>query len=235
MTLATMPPEQNDSEAHVVHEARIVGTSDLHTFNFAFDNLSPTRAYQLTVHFDPLTGHTGSGPCPKVTWIGPKGGVFVPNPKQLLDLKGFALTTQIEVETHQSNAVAFAGADALDFSRSVRAFHWRSDVPGVTSAELQIAADKFQSSNETPKTCGSPSGLLQRVPLTWHSGWNSTDAIDFDQLVLSQPNPRSPGLNQPQASQLSPIQKSLAHGAPIYVRVVPIGANGLYLCDPSPL
>src|SRR5215472_5883040 len=35
MTLATMPPEQNDSEAHVVHEARIVGTSDLHTFNFA--------------------------------------------------------------------------------------------------------------------------------------------------------------------------------------------------------
>jgi hypothetical protein len=50
--------------------------------------------------------------------------------------------------------------------------------------------------------------------------------------VFSQPNPGG-GSAQPPLIQQSPIQKLLARGAPLYVRVVPIGANGLYLCDPS--
>src|SRR5262249_2609106 len=131
MTLVTTPPLQQDSESHVVHEARITGTPDPHTFSFVFDSLSPTRAYKLTIRLDSLTGHTGPGPCQKVTWIGPRRGIIIPNSKRLVELKGFALTTQIEVGT----ARGFAGAEALTYWSSLRNFRWRSELPGVASAE----------------------------------------------------------------------------------------------------
>src|SRR5215472_10659330 len=132
---------EGSRDQHVRH-AQIRATRDPHIFRFAIHGLSSRKAYVLNA------GLRIS--CDNMTWIGPKHGVIVPVRNNPVRLQGFVLTTQIDIQTTDTAGnVKFRGADALTPASAARVFRWHTDVPGVTTAELQIAIDRFTSSTDT--------------------------------------------------------------------------------------
>ena len=209
-----------------VRTAHISATNDPHVFNFALHALKVTRLYTLNVQ-------VASSACGKMTWIGPARGVIAPGQADSIKISGFALTTQIDVESTDANGnTVFRGADALDPSDAgslMRRFRWHTDLPGVTDVELQIAADQFPSATETPSSCGSPPGLLTKVVLHGMSGNNFTPVVDFGMVMPGE------DLNQGEVEFTEAISQAtryaFVNGAPLYIRAIPLRADGVRLCD----
>jgi len=192
--------------------AKITETSDPHIFDFEIDNLSGQKIYTLDVR-------VRSTACGKVTWVSPKHGLIVPGQQTSVRIRGFALTTQLDVQTTDATgSIKFLGADALSLASATRTFRWHTDLAGVTAAELQIALDRF-----SPDNCANPTGLIARISLPGGPGDNLTPPIDFNKLIFG-----GSGVNAHIGPD--PIQFAVAHGAPLYVRVVPLDSQGALRC-----
>jgi hypothetical protein len=221
--------------------ARVSATADPHVFSFVFRGLKATELYTVDARLP-------NRACPAMTWIGPRRGVFAPGERASLDLAGYALTTRIDVQSvDASGAETFRASDSLVEGQSeVRRFRWVSDVENAAGFELQIATSKFRPDLETPSTCGSPAGLIWRQAVAGTTGANLTPAIDFGSLiqnegpgsgVIGTGDSSGVGLGDAGTSDGSVAAVSAAmrgailKGAPLYVRLIPLAANGQRLCD----
>jgi len=209
--------DDNDSHHRHVRHAQIRSTRDPHVFRFAIPDLSTRKAYILNTGLRTV--------CGRMTWTGPKRGIIVPASRKPVRIQGFVLTTKIDIQTTDASGnVKFMGADALTSASATRVFRWHTDLPGVTSAELQIAIDRFTSSTDTPDTCANPSGLITKLSLSpTDQREDFTSPIDFNNLIFG-----NPGIT---AGTSRLIQFQVAHGAPLYVRVVPLDNAGIPRCD----
>jgi hypothetical protein len=209
-----------------VRKAHISATHDPHVLNFVIHALKVTRLYTLNVQIE-------SGACGRMTWIGPARGVISPREESSVKVSGFALTTQIDVEsTDAGGDTVFRGADALNATTDAgltRRFRWHTDMPGVTEVELQIAADQFPSATETPSSCGSPPGLLTKVVLHGTAGNNFSPLVDFSMVLPTGDENHGEVEFTEEISEAT--RYAFANGAPLYVRAIPLRAGGTRLCD----
>ena len=208
-----------------IRQAHITATKDPHVFNFTFHALKVTKLYTMSARL----GTTG---CGQITWIGPKHGVIQPGAASSIQLNGYSLTTQIDVEsTDATGNTFFRGSDALTDDSMVRRFRWHTNLAGVTDVELQIAADRFASNLENPSTCGSPSSLLMRAVLHGTTNQNFSGKVDFYQVLIG--GNEGPGAGDLEfTEQISDATKlAFANGAPLYVRAIPLRADGTRMCN----
>jgi hypothetical protein len=221
--------------------AQVNATADPNVFKYVFHGLKITELYTVDVR---LPG----GACPKVTWVGPRRGVFSPAAQGSLDLAGYALTTRIDVQSLDAagNEVFRASDSLVEGVSEVRRFRWTSDLADAAAHELQIATSKFRPDLETPANCGSPSGLIWRQALSGATGSNFTAAVDFGSLiqnegpgdgVIGTGDSTGVGLGGSGTGDgtLPPVSEAMRaailNGAPLYVRIIPRAADGQPLCN----
>ena len=198
--------------------AQIRPTANPHVFNFRLHALDRTRPYTLTIA---VKTKRCNG---KIVWIGNTRGVFDPNQSGPLSLKGFLVTTQIEIQTTgTSNQPPFVGADALSLGAASRGFRWRSDIPGAAAGDLQIATDRFPSSTDSNATCMNPPGLVFHTRVSGGPGWNFIAPLNFDNIFFA-----ASGLTSGVRPSLA---RAIQFGAPIYVRVVPLASDSTPMCN----
>lgn len=196
------------------------GLTILSDTRFAIPNLNQGVLYKLSVGIDEAV-------CGKIFWRGPEAGI-VPGGARNIKIEGFAARSELEI--FDQNSDAWVGADHIDFtddSRAVRQIRWRSTLPAVQSAELQLATDPFPITGNFG-ACDEPeSGILYRQELPAESGlaadgWQMISDVNFKALL---PAPSRTG------EGLSPgLYRQLSTGKPFYLRVVPL-ADGRRACD----
>lgn len=221
--------------------AQVEATADPNVFTYVFHGLKVTELYTVDVRLP-------EGACPKVTWVGPRRGVFSPAAQQSLGLAGYALTTRIDVQSFDAagNEVFRASDSLVEGVSEVRRFRWRSDLANAAAYELQIATSKFRPDLETSTNCGSPAGLIWRQALAGTTGSNFSSEIDFGSLiqnegpgddVIGTGDSTGVGLGGSGTGDDAPppvsdaMRAAILNGAPLYVRIIPRAADGQLLCD----
>jgi hypothetical protein len=215
--------------------AHVQTTRDPHLVTFRLDALDTRQMYRVGANIRSAT-------CRVLKLVGPRGGLIAPLLDGPLALQALALRTEIEVRASRPNGPIWLGADAitLEPGGGVRALRFRTDLPGVTNGELQIATDRFA----VGATQGPPAGLVATIPVALRSqqGWIETPPLDFGALVLPPPCPNQQscnggglGPNAPPGAQSFPVpaavQRLIRLGAPVYARVVPKDGSGRALTD----
>ena len=200
-------------------------------FDFVVHGLKVTTPYTLDVKIP-------DGSCPKTTWIGPKRGVIAPGAQDLVTIRGFALTTRIDVENVDGETV-FRAADFLRYDSSTRRFRLVTDLIGATGFEVQIATERFRPDSETSASCGSPAGLIYRMQLPAVDGDTTfTPDINFDHFL--DPEEYDPDDDASDAEFFDGLgevtvdaatQLAIENGAPMYVRAIPTSSDGTLLCE----
>jgi hypothetical protein len=189
-----------------VFRALIERTRDPHTFTFAIRGLERVSPYDLTILLRPDPG------CGKLFWRSPSHGVAVSGAPPIL-IEGVAATTSVELQ--ELDGEDWVGADHLDFTDPVaasRRFRWRSTVPGAVGGELQISTNPFPIEGAFGPCDEPEGGVVYRQQLVAADvAWMEIDDVRFDRILAG----------------VSPFEaRLLLAGAPVYVRVVPITANG---------
>jgi hypothetical protein len=229
------PPDGPSPDRMPVRRARVTATADQNVFEFVFDGLKVTTLYTLDVRLP-------DGRCPKTTWIGPKRGVIAPGAQTSVNIRGFALTTRIDVESPDgAGGTMFRASDFVTLGSAERRFRLVTDLAGVSGFELQIATERFQPGSETTSSCGSPAGLIHRRLLDATGGVASSPVIDFDRILYPDDDGTSGTSDGPPVPGLSggstdvPLdyatRTALENGAPMYVRAIPTRADGTRLCE----
>ena len=163
--------------------------------------------------------------CGKVFWRGPADGL-VPGGTREVKIEGFAART--EVELFDRNLDEWVGADHLDFTdeaASVRTLRWRSSLPAVQSAELQVSVEPFPISGNFG-SCDEVEGAVvyrRTLPVAERGEWQIVPDINFKSFLVPGRTGGSSAVDQ------RTFQRIVA-GAPIYIRIVP-SANGISACD----
>ena len=214
-----------DSGKSRVRRAHVSATKDPHVFTFVFHALKVTKLYTIGAML-------ATNACGQVSWMGPSHGVIQPGAISSLQLNGYSVTTQIDVEsTDAAGNTFFRGSDALTDDSLIRRFRWHTTLPGVTDVELQIAADKFLPNLETPDTCGTPTNLLTTALLHGTTANNFSGKVDFYQVLIGGNEGAGGGdveFNQPISDA---VRYAFRNGAPLYVRAIPLRADGTRMCN----
>jgi hypothetical protein len=197
--------------------ARVEKTPNPHAFRFLIQGLRPVTPYHLAIFVPSDTG------CAKVFWRSRSNGFVVSGGPSVL-IEGIAATTRIEVL--QPETQSWVGADHLDFtdpSVATRRFRWRTSVPGAVGGELQISTTAFPNSGNFAACDEPPAGVVYRqlLPIAGDD-WVAIPPIPFQRIL-------TPGVLAGAAAGTRTDEatyRMLLVGAPAYVRVVPITADG---------
>jgi hypothetical protein len=215
--------------------AHVQPTRDPHLVSIRWNALDTRQMYRVGANIRSAT-------CRVLKLVGARNGLVAPLLDGPLALQALALRTEIEVRASRPNGPVWLGADAINLEPGggVRALRFRTDLPGVTSGELQIATDRFP----VGPAQGPPAGLVATIPVALRSqqGWIETPPLDFGALVLPAPCPAQQscnggglGPNAPPGAQAFPVpaavQRLIRMGAPVYARVVPKDGSGHALSD----
>ena len=201
---------------------------------FKFRDLQPGMAYRLGVSLP-------ADRCGKVFWRGPNRGLSFSG-RAPEAVEGFAATTEVEVL--QIGGARWLGVDELpltDDATSLRRFRWRSRVPGVVAGELQIATRAFPTRGafgacdepqdavvyrRTISTTTAPIARARgrQTRRTSPGDWSEIDLVDFGQILAPKTQRCTNCDGQSELTVLD--RRRVLNGAPLYVRVVPITAEG---------
>ncbi|RIK99758.1 MAG: hypothetical protein DCC75_14265, partial [Proteobacteria bacterium] len=182
---------------------------------FTIGNVKKGTIYKLFIGLSPQV-------CGKVFWRGPADGLVTGGARDV-GIEGFAARTEIEL--FNPSLDAWVGADHLDFTddaAAVRQMRWRSTLPAVQSAELQLASEPFPTTGNFG-ACDEPEGgvlyrqELAATPGLAAGGWQAPTELDFRRL-LPAPDRIGGGLSLN-------VYRQLTSGRPFYMRVVPLSAG----------
>ena len=211
--------------------ARLRPTRDPHAFEFSFVGLLPASLYQLRVSVP-------RSPCGRVFWRGPLDGLAVSGGPAVA-IEGVAATTEVEIlqpgPGAESGRLAgrWVGTDNLEFTdpgQAVRTLRWRTRLGGVVGGELQVSRRAFPTSGSF-SGCDEPTGEIiyrQRLPAGSRT-WTSIGSVDFGQ-ILRGGRTASSADGEPPTEATPPLDEAaygrLVAGAPLFLRVLPITADG---------
>jgi hypothetical protein len=201
-------------------------TGDPHVLNIRVDGAVGDVPYQLRIASSLSDPDYPPNPCKRVFWEGPEQGIVYPGSP--VRLRGYAPNAEIEVLSRASGGRdprGWVGAETIDVQNladSTRQFRWRTDLPGVTGALIQVATEEFSKTPDSRTSCASAPGILFSSTVPARTGvWNSLPPLNLAliaaQVAFSGPS----GLQQ---------YELFNYGAPLYVRVIPI-AGSQRLCD----
>lgn len=215
--------------------ARFKATDNPHLFRFSIMGLHPRTLYQLGISVP-------GSPCGKLFWRGPFQGLAMSG-GPAVEIEGLAARTEVEIFDPATEQ--WVGMDNLQFtdpSAAVRTLRWRSSLAGVTGGELQVSTEAFPTRGAFG-ACDEPAkGIVYRQQVPVNGGnWTTISDVDFGQILRSgrttppgdvPPNETlqdgrsdTPPTDDVPAINDSTYRQLLA-GAPIYMRVVAITAEG---------
>lgn len=211
-------------------------TRDPHVLTFSIKGLKANRLYRIGVAYPPNPCVTSTdGRSGKIFWRGPKHGLVVSG-GPAVSLEGFAARTQVEVQ--QPETGEWLGADDLQFddpAAATRTLRWRSSIPGVIGAELQVSTEPFPTKGDFA-SCDEPeTGIVARQTVAVRGDPledQYLEPVDFHQLLGES---RTDGISREEAgvgrfTEVTPpsdhARRLLMAGAPLYVRMIPHAADG---------
>lgn len=209
-----------------VKSAVVSETADPTLYEFTISGIEANRLYQLRAGVQ-------IGDCGKIFWRGPNDGLVSAGSNDVW-IEGYAARTTMAMFDPVGDE--WVGMDQFDFTTvdaSIRELRWRTTLPGITSAELQVSLDPFPTEGDFD-SCGEPQRELvyrETLPDSVGNDWQSIPAFDFSR-ILQPRRAVEAGLDALPGVTIiteSEVQMLLA-GAPVYLRVVPATSSGL-VCD----
>ncbi len=175
------------------------------------------RAPELTYGFYRMAVQVDDPACGQPIWRGPEGGLVVAGDESVA-LDAIALRTRLEVNAGSESDPRWVSADWVDDETTELQFRMSTDLEGVTAFDVQFSYERFEVDRLEPDDfCNAPGDDS--------SGERIESPPDGRELTLDV----SPFFAEPaEGATESERQRyeGLLRGAPVYVRVVPVGSEG---------
>lgn len=207
--IAAAPLPSEEAPAGELLRATVERTAEAGVVTFRVLEL-PYGPYQLAVHVEDPT-------CGELAWRGPTRGVLIPGDEEVT-LDALALRTRLQVNAGTDAAPRWVSADWVGPDTIERTFRVRTDLEGVVAFDLQLSFDRFEvDALSVDDFCSPPEGAPPVARFESPPGGREVD-LDISGLFAE------PGAGA------TPVEvqrfERLLRGAPVYVRAVPVGADG---------